>query len=206
MKLFQSIVGESDEYGKLVSIVMPYYDEFHRRYHDSRHIIEGAMRGLDLCEVSEEFQLSLSQQLAWLFHDIVYIPFRDKEQNERDSAHLMQHILRGYEIPLGEIDDGVIEEASVIILDTINHHPSIEASKPIIDIDLYGFSNEEVFIRNNRLIQDEFGVHDDQAFMDGQQVFLNHLVGSRNTIYTTQYAKKHWEAKAQVNIKKFLQS
>lgn len=204
MKLFECITGTENEYSQLVSVALPYYTSFHRRYHNANHILEGAELALQLSTVSPEFNLSLSQQLAWLFHDIVYIPFRETGDNENDSVHLMRHLLEGYDIDVPGLTDDDMDEASRIIIDTIDHRPRYAISRPIIDIDLFGFAEPELFYRNNRLIQEEFGIKDDQYFLDGQREFLTSLIENRETLYTTNHAHIEWEDAAQRVIRSFI--
>ncbi len=212
MELMETLANDSSQghrFGTLVRIVEHYYNEPHRAYHGWNHIKEGAKFALLLAEKSDEFVLNIAQQLAWLFHDIVYIPGAANGQNEYASAAMLDLIFRPYGGMLSQdlcenLPQKVLDDAKRTILTTVHHSPGNPKHMPICDLDLLGFHDPFLFERNNNLLFDEFAVSP-RRFEFGQVKFLTNLL-SRSHIYSTQYARENWEQPARDNIKRFINS
>lgn len=193
MKLFE-IVTEMETQGSCGSDLVPmiesikhYYTECHRFYHDWRHILDGVSLSAFMARNYEEFNLSLAQQLGWLFHDIVYVP--GASHNEENSVKLMYLILGKHDSPF---DEDTVDEAATIIRSTITHKPFIESAKAIIDIDLSGFIDPARFDYGSGLLIEEFGVSEEE-FYRNQRVFLENNILSKPFIYETDVARAQWE-------------
>ena len=120
------------------------YMEPHRVYHTLDHIYS-------MFQVAQEHNIKLSdeQVLAILFHDAIYIPGR--QDNEAKSAEcFMEYCFNLKTVPF---DADIVK---TIILETKGHVPSIEESKIVLDLDLYGISQSDLFNKNSIAIKKEF--------------------------------------------------
>lgn len=207
MKLLDSVVLANDKASELMRIVAAHYSEYHRHYHNWDHIVEGATLFDALAKETEEFVLEPCQELAWLFHDIVYIPMAAKGNNEAMSMSLLRCLDRqlGMTEKSGLFRQADIVDAIRIIMDTINHVPTESVkSKPVLDVDLSGLRDPILFARNTELLQREFGLPR-REFIVGQAEFLEKFL-QREYIYHTEYARRNWEDKARDNITNFIRS
>lgn len=185
MELFQD-----KKYEELIDSVKTYYQQPHRVFHDWLHIHNGVLAAQKL---GGEFDWNMSQQLAWLFHDIVYIP--GIAHNEKNSVHMMNVVLNMFKregIDFGL--DSYISTASTIIYSTSVHTPVNDLCKPVLDIDMICFSSQKLLRKANQEIIQEFNLRD----FGGRIKFLEDLNGRQ--IYHTNYAFEHWEQKAHRNI------
>jgi predicted metal-dependent HD superfamily phosphohydrolase len=110
-----------------IDTVLACYEEPWRAYHGLKHVL-----GLFAFAAEHQFVLSPSQALAVLFHDAVYIPGAGNGDNERASAALLRLLC-------SRLQADVVAEAQQIVLDTIAHTPSCEASRLVLDLDLSPF-------------------------------------------------------------------
>lgn len=194
-------------YGELVRIVKHYYDEPHRAYHGWNHIVQGAKLANELAQHSEDFHLTLAQQLAWLFHDIVYVPGTPKGRNESMSAALLETIMQNPHLLQKNRKEGLgdaVNMAYHLILDTIHHRPSNEQSKAVLDIDLASFRDTESFEQSSQLLKVEFGKTSDSDFQSGHKQFLRNFIETRSSIYSTEWCKYNWEDSAQKIIRDYV--
>jgi len=201
MELFRSIasIDQGSRFEPFARTVLGYYAEPHRDYHGVSHIKQGVHLALGLADSQEEFDLTLTQQLAWLCHDIVYVPQAPKGTNENLSCLLMKLLLGNEAFAYPDFDDlrDVQESACDIIKATIDHIPTSYQSRAVIDMDLAGLSDLNKFQRNTKQIQHESGIKDSLKFLEGQAKFLSNLVSGRETLYCTRYALSCWEKPAQ---------
>lgn len=152
------------------SVLDRFYDQPHAfvdtttdaYYHNYAHIISGFA-------VADQFgwNLTVAQELAWLFHDSVYIP--GSTTNEIMSVQRMRYAVgetwkyTKYDCfvnPSLFIDDPeklntILDAAEQIILDTIKHFPSTEESDRVLDMDLFGLGGNE-FYTNGQQIFNEY--------------------------------------------------
>lgn len=99
------------------------YSEPQRHYHTFRHIAYMLEKAKD-----NKVKLNYQQELAILFHDIVYdIGAKD---NEEKSVKLFRKINKKYHLTLAP------EMVAYIIMSTKNHVTLIEEAKIVIDLDL----------------------------------------------------------------------
>lgn len=215
MCVFQSILEfernypyfDDDKLSVLIQKVHGYYDQPHRHYHGWNHIVQGAELGLELSKKFQEFELTNTQQLAWLFHDIIYVPQTGQNPllpvmpgaNESLSTQLCLSMQ-------GDFPDVLINTnfLRTIIMDTSGHFADIEDSYPILDIDLSGFRSASIFKTNTLLLQKEFNLPDN-VFEQGQAKFLNKFL-ERDFIYHTRYARQNWEQDARKVLTNYILS
>lgn len=185
MDLFDNL-----EYAELVQTVKSYYQQPHRVFHDWLHIHTGVIAAK---EIGGEFDWTMAQQLAWLFHDIVYIP--GAHDNEKRSVQLMNVIIAMFK--RDGIDFGLdeyVSAASTIIYATAQHNAVNESCRAVLDIDMMCFSTPRLLRRANQEIAKEFNLTE----LSGRIAFLESL--NEREIYHTEFAKSHWEQNAHKNI------
>lgn len=170
----------------LLNVVRHYYNEPHRHYHTIQHIADGFELAEELSLVTPEFELDLEQQLAWLFHDIVYCP--GNADNERNSIKLMNHLLKDFQYPN-------LKYAEHIIMCTKFHVATSPVAAPIVDLDMSCFAFLDKLRTANVQIMKEFHLSD----AEGRIQFLLQL--DKTQIYQTEWCKTNWEDVAHRNIK-----
>ena len=132
-----------------------------REYHNAMHIVKMVKRAKEF-----EWNLSVAEELAILFHDSVYIA--GGKNNEEMSVALMRNaigstsIKREFDCFLFDLKkhdeplEKILSDASQIILDTITHKPTTVDSCRMIDLDLFELSNKKAFDENTELIYNEY--------------------------------------------------
>lgn len=181
---------------KASSFAAKYYAAPHRYYHNQEHIIT-------MYDIASNLNINLSpvQVLAIAFHDIVYLLGTPHDFNEEQSVEML-HIFS--KLFPGAIDDEALWVAEKIILDTIDHLPTIEESKIVLDLDLYGFSlSWEDFTHNTALVRKEHILFSDAEFNVGQESFIRGML-ERDRIYHTDKIYDKCEGKAQENLQRYL--
>jgi predicted metal-dependent HD superfamily phosphohydrolase len=176
----------------MLDLAKPYYNETHRHYHKGAHIYY-------MFNLAKAFQieLSLAQELAILFHDIVYVP--GSSTNEKNSVQLMKVLL------LDRYDLEDIDRASAIIMDTQTHDfDSSNQSEIVMDLDLAGLGETwKVFAQNTKNIREEFRFATTDQWREGRITFLHEML-SRKFIYHTKLFRDKFEIKARQNMEKEL--
>jgi predicted metal-dependent HD superfamily phosphohydrolase len=165
------------------------YSEPHRRYHDQRHLAE-VLDALDLLGGSRSVRLA-----AW-FHDAVYDPQRD--DNEDRSAELAVetvHALRGPPADVAEV-------ARLIRL-TAGHRPrdgDVDgAALCDADLAILGAAASR-YDESAAAIRQEYRHLGDADFAAGRTAILADLV-SREPLYRTDLGRQSWEAAAKINLR-----
>jgi predicted metal-dependent HD superfamily phosphohydrolase len=171
---------------ELLNFVRQYYNQPHRYFHDWSHIEEGFSLANELRLVTPDFELNIDQQLAWLFHDIVYIP--KVSGNERNSVSLMNHILN---LPQFSY---VTRFAELIIMSKATHIATQPISAPVLDLDRSCFAFMPNLRKANTDIIEEFQLDN----VEGRIHFLEDL--NSRQIYHTQWCLSNWEDVAHRNI------
>lgn len=176
---------------KYISLVKPYYNENHRKFHDWSHI----QYGLNLFE---ELKTGTTEQLlAWLFHDIIYDIY--KKDNEHQSALMAVKLIES------EGDDLIIDVnvVSTIINDTKTHIPSIDQSKLVLDIDMssLAMTNYTDFFNHRLLAAQEYSVFGKEAVTTGTKHFIEQTLS--HDIFTSDFFKDK-EAIAKDNLSRYL--
>lgn len=165
------------------------YCEPHRRYHGIEHPAHMLWLGRQLALTDE-------QVAAVWYHDAVFDPRRD--DNEERSAALAREQL----VALGW-NAKRVELVERIVLDTKPHAPSIEESRAVVDLDLEPLAETwELFQRNVIHLRVEFGHLDDARFDANRRRFLEAMLG-RPRIFSTTWGAR-LEARALHNLERSL--
>lgn len=176
---------------KYISLVKPYYNESHRKFHDWNHIRYGL-------SLFEELNTGTTEQLlAWLFHDIVYDIY--KKDNEHQSALMAMQLITS------EGDDLIVDlnVVSTIINDTKTHIPTIEQSKIVLDIDMssLAMNNYTDFFNQRLLAAQEYSVFGKDAVTAGTKNFIEQTL--QHSIFTSDFFREK-ESIAKENLARYL--
>lgn len=107
------------DFNKIKKDIKPFYQSKSRCFHNWKHIKAGFVKW---------DRFTNEQKMAWIFHDIIYIPGFVK--NEESSAEFLEFYCLQNKI---EID---IKKAKTIIIDTKMHVATIKESKLCLDVDM----------------------------------------------------------------------
>lgn len=162
-------------------------------YHNYQHVLN-----LIIKSINYDIELTLTEQLAIWFHDVIYIPLSKHEFNERNSALFMDASMQGL------IDSKIITDASKIIFDTARHLEDFEPfSKNVLDLDMAHFSDEreKYNVSTQNLIKEFENAGVNRVdFNIGRKTFLQKLLSKKN-IYRSEYFIDNCEDKARENIR-----
>lgn len=155
------------------------YSENNLAYHNWRHIQEMFMIADSL-----DIELSKSQELAILFHDVVYkVGAKD---NEEKSASLMRK-----ELENTGLSEDVINTAEQIILDTANHQPTIPESKIVLDLDMVHLSFDfNIFLYYRDKIKEEYPHISDEEFYQGEISFFESILKQDKILFTNHFSEE----------------
>lgn len=171
----------------LVDYVAPFYAEPHRRYHTLGHIRTMFGRA-GMCGI----ELTQEQVVAIFFHDIVYSVPVGACSNEETSAQMAIQYCNQYDIPN-------IDTIATIIRDTETHIPSIEESEVVIDLDLWGLS-DNTYWTNGVLIHEEMLIGmSELEYMHGKRKWLKSML-DRDKIYVSDIGDPLMEVCARGNL------
>ena len=187
----------------MVSKVKPYYNEAHRFYHNWDHIVYGFL----LFDKIPDFNLDLTSELAWIFHDVIYLPFNlgqnnPNHTNEKLSAQFLEFFLTCNYPDFYKKYPHAIQEAQKIILGTEQHIPYDERSSIIFDVDMsyLGYQFED-YQKIRQLVRKEYQFVSDEVFNKGTLHFIETLL-KQEKIYFSEYGFQTWEKKARENLQK----
>lgn len=167
------------------------YCEPHRVFHTLYHIADMLMRGRELA-------LSEEQVLGIWYHDAIY-DVRGRENEARSAALAVEQLTAAGRAP------SFVEAVERIVLDTIRHEASSEASRIVMDLDLATLGGTwEAFSANTALIRAEFAHLDDAAFDEGQGKLFRSLL-ERDRIYATDWGRA-LEEQARANLTRALRA
>lgn len=170
------------------------YSQPHRRYHTAVHV-EHVLRTLE--ELSPLPGDMLSLQLAAWFHDAVYAPGRD--DNEERSAFLARDTL---ELVGGSPALGT-EVARLISL-TATHDPAPDDRSGAVfcdaDLSILG-SSQGSYAGYAAAIREEFSLAPDVVFRPGRAKILRQFL-QRPQLFHTPTGRERWEASARVNLQR----
>ncbi|HEB53089.1 MAG TPA: hypothetical protein ENI87_07540 [bacterium] len=147
------------------------YQEPQRHYHTLEHIAAMLHEG-------RRFPLDEEQTMAVWFHDAVYDPTSD--QNEQKSARLASKWLLklGWDVP-------AVERVGRMVLDTRGHVPSTPQAAPVLDLDLMSLAVPwPQFEANTRLIRAEYAHVGDADFAAGRAAFFKKLLQRTRLFFT----------------------
>jgi len=163
------------------------YQEPQRHYHTLEHVAAMLHQG-------RQFPLDEEQVMAVWFHDAVYDPTSD--QNEQKSARLASKWLAksGWDV-------AAIERVGRIILDTRGHLPSTPHAKPVLDLDLMSLAvSWPAFQATPAAIRAEYCHIADADFAAGRRKFFAKLLERDRLFFTTWGATL--EAPARANLRR----
>lgn len=186
---------------ELFNQVKNYYNESHRFYHNWDHIIYGFL----IFDKIKEFEVDIVSELAWIFHDVIYLPFNFNSNNhlhtnEKLSAKFINFFLQSNSPEFYEEYNSEIKEAQKIIISTENHIPFDERSSIILDVDMsyLGYSYKE-FKKIRELVRKEYKFISNKDFNKGTIKFIDNLLKQKK-IYFSNYGLKNWENQARMNL------
>lgn len=172
--------------------VIHMYNEPHRVYHTTQHVLK-VLEVLDLFEDVDYTTLFA----AW-YHDCVYFPLSGKGDNERASVVKAEFYIGRY---LGQADNSDIRD---MILATIDHTGGTAQSDMLIDADLAGFAAPwDEFVEINKRIRQEFSMIVDDTFYPERRKILQEFF-DRDTLYRTDLGKDMFEERARNNLGRYL--
>ncbi len=188
----------AQKYPEMIKTISSYYSEHHRYYHNWNHI----KQGFELFMKNDSFKLDLTTELAWYFHDIVYLPYNINSEvsNEKLSAQFLEFFLHSNYPDFYYQYKEEIMEAQKIILGTEKHKGFDSRSDFIFDVDLYSLSgNYSKFLEYRQLIREEYSWLKEEDFINGTLNFYDNILKEGN-IFNSDFAIKHWKKRAIKNI------
>lgn len=181
------------KYSTFINEVKTYYKQPHRYFHDWSHINGGIRLAAALAPTAPEFDLTMGQQLAWLMHDIVYLP--RVSNNEKHSVQLMNLLIGQFRRQFSDFDlEQYSSEAETIIMATASRAVVNDKCRAVFDLDMSCFVDKRALKQANADIITEFNLPD----ASGRIQFLVSLLSTN--LYCTEYARLNWEVRAKSNI------
>lgn len=199
---------------EILDAVRPFYNEQHRYYHNWDHITEGLRE-------NHPIQLNHKQKLAWLFHDLIYIPgsiFSLNESLSQRHCETLCNLVKGQlfvtkaeeqservmmtiKFPSNWLrTSGVLD----IIRSTILHVPINSDCDAVLDLDLERLGGDyQSFLDHSVAIRMEYSHVPAAVFYKARYEVLRGFL-DREFIYCTEYAREHWEQQARDNINKYI--
>lgn len=166
------------------------YTEPHRYYHTLRHIYE-----MFAALHATGFSLSTEQMLAVWFHDVVYDPQR--KDNEERSAEKMLELVSDYDRVCPTEDIAMVEQ---IILDTKDHAPAMDESRPVLDADMCILgSSWDRYVEYTRQIGAEYSFLSLEEGLVLRKTFLRRWLGFQ-TLFQTPEFRILYEKRARQNL------
>lgn len=147
------------------------YQEPQRHYHTLEHVAAMLHQG-------RQFPLNEEQVMAIWFHDAVYDPASD--QNEQKSARLASKWLAkcGWEVE-------AIERVGRMVLDTRGHRPSSQQAEAVLDLDLMTLAvTWPAFEANTAAIRAEYAHVPDADFAAGRSKFFTGMLERERLFFT----------------------
>jgi predicted metal-dependent HD superfamily phosphohydrolase len=172
---------------KLMPIVAERYNAPGRHYHNWNHIVE-----LFRLIHWHSLELNISQYLAILFHDIVYVP--GSTENEANSVNEMRWIAAGM------FTGKELNDAAIIILDTKTHVPTSFDSRMVLDLDMAILGNSKTHAEYDMAIRKEFSAYPDHEYYTGRKMFCEATLALPN-IYWTMIFNNAYDAIAREYLK-----
>lgn len=168
------------------------YAQPHRRYHTRVHV-EHVLEEIESLEPPDESRLAL--RLAAWFHDAIYAPGRD--DNENRSAHLAQETLE----VVGGSPQLRDEVARMVELTTMHLPAEGDVAGAVLcdaDLSILG-SDSTTYASYARWIREEYDLIPDDTFRSGRAQILRRFL-DRPTLFHTDLGRQRWEQAARNNI------
>jgi len=172
----------------MADLLIYLYGEPHRHYHGLVHLAQLIERVRD-----KGIKLSYVQWLALYFHDAVSNLTRPKGENERQSAEMLRAIGARYYIGTSDI-----QKATGIILDTIDHQPTVEGSAIVLDLDMAGLAKPwEDFLDDSVLVYKEVeSLVTWEEYSIRRAKFFESVLINQNIFHTPEFAQEEVLARA----------
>jgi predicted metal-dependent HD superfamily phosphohydrolase len=155
------------------------YNETGRHYHTLQHICNM----MDIAK-AYDLKLTLAQKIAIAHHDTVYC--FGKTGNEEMSAVSM------YLEEKGNYSEKVLNTAYKIILSTARHEPQCKEANDVIDLDLFGLSNNPGYWSTLEKVRNEYSNHISQEqWNKGRAEWLNHMLDKKQIYHGFWKGSKH---------------
>jgi predicted metal-dependent HD superfamily phosphohydrolase len=192
--LIQSGIQNVDYAKAVAHSILAMYDGRHRRYHNYLHINT-------MFKYADEYfpnkggngnTLEPSERLAILFHDIVYIPHQ--QHNEERSVDMMIAFMAGHGTPLTDYS-----WSSRCIYATGRHLETVEddSTYAVLDLDLVSLAEEwDAFWLDSLLLEEELGITRNQ-----HENFFRKLLEKPKIYYRLEMLEK----KARQNLQCYLE-
>ncbi|MER7830262.1 hypothetical protein [Streptomyces sp. NPDC095602] len=163
-----------------------------RRYHTTDHLLAVLRRVDELADHAGD--LAAVRLAAW-FHDAVYLP--DRDTNEERSARLAERALP----ELGVGPDRTAEVARLVRL-TVTHDPAPgdRDGEVLCDADLAVLAGgPQAYAAYAAAVREEYGFVPEDAFREGRAAVLRQLLALPR-LFRTPYGAAHWEPAARRNL------
>jgi predicted metal-dependent HD superfamily phosphohydrolase len=198
---FKNLVNQynKDEFltQKLWEEIVTCYSEKHRYYHKLNHL-ENLIA--DLKDVKQDIFDWDSVLFAVLYHDIVYLPTNNK--NEEHSAEVANQRLAEILFPKNRI----LKSYSMILATKLHSQTTDSDTNYFTDADLSILGQEwdkyHIYTKQIRL---EYSVYLNSDYNNGRRKVLNHFL-AMDRIFKTQFFYNKYELQARENITKELET
>lgn len=173
------------------------YSSEGRYYHNFDHISEMIWVG------KRTFQLTYKQYIAIIFHDIVYDP--KSNINEELSAKQVFDVIQSFRGGMDYEELRYFGDVAAIIRDTKSHYyPTTPESAVVLDLDLERLARPLADVENyGKLIRMEYAHIDDKTFNQGRKEFFQNFLNIEHP-FSTPYGRQFWEPKAIENVNALL--
>ncbi|UYM24755.1 hypothetical protein NQP46_19725 [Streptomyces albus] len=171
------------------------WDEPQRAYHTVAHLAAVLDRIDLLAAHSYAEDIELVRLAAW-FHDAVYLPERDN--NEERSARLAERALA----ELG-LDERRVAEVVRLVRLTLSHDPADADGNGAVlcDADLGVLvSSPEEYAAYASAVRTEYGFVEGETFRAVRAELLLQML-ERPALFRTEYGHRHWEEQARQNLR-----
>jgi predicted metal-dependent HD superfamily phosphohydrolase len=190
-----TIVGSAPDCVRAGQRLLGRWQEFHRRYHDVRHLA-AVLRYVDQLVADPGDPPNLAAvRLAAYFHDAVYDP--QSPANEEASARLAVEVLG----ELGQPAERVAEVARLVRL-TTDHRPGADDGNGALlcDADLAVLGGTpDAYAAYAADVRAEYASYPDEVFVPGRIAVLTGLL-ERPALYSTSVGRSRWEVVARRNL------
>lgn len=181
----------------LLADLLAAYDDPARRYHNREHLIEVLTR-IDriLGAALPATAVSVPLILAAFFHDAVYEGATGAVSDEEASARWAECALAG-RIPAQQV-----ATVAALVRATVDHRAVGLGSQAevLLDADLGILAaDERRYAEYAAAVRAEYAHVPEEMFARGRSAILRELIG-RERLFRTDYAHRHWESAARVNV------
>ncbi|WP_128381138.1 hypothetical protein [Streptomyces cavernae] len=178
----------------------PYADNLLRRWSEPQrryHTVDHLAAVLDHVDVLEDHAADPEAvRLAAWFHDAVYLP--DRDTNEERSARLAERAL-----PEAGVSQARTDEVARLVRLTVTHDPEPGDTNGAVlcDADLAVLAKPPAeYAAYAAAVREEYGFVPDDAFRAGRAVVLSQLLDLPR-LFRTPYGAEVWEDAARQNLR-----